>query len=1797
MKYKSVLVGIVILISLSISAQKSGVQPDSLTLMMELGLYKPMSADDSVRLANLPELKLPDAYSGPAAPLLPPIVDNSEFTYFRPVFQQAGYACGQAAGVGYNFTYEMNRRRDVPGDLPENQYPTHFVWNWMNSGNNYGGVSYLHSFEVLRAVGTPNVESYGGMSAGGEKRWMTGYDDYYDAMHNRIENVYAIRVHTIEGLLTFKNWLNDHLEGTDAGGVGSFYANQPQTWALPQGTPEAGKRVAIGWAPHSSHALTIVGYHDSICWDYNSDGEYTNDIDINGDGVVDIKDWEIGGFKFVNSYGGVPGWGDEGFCYMMYKTVAEKYGEGGIWNNTVHVLNAKEDLEPQLTMKIKIEHNCRKLLKVSVGVAGDPSASAPEYVLGFPILDYQGACLYMQGGSTLEDKTIEFGLDITPLLNYVDSGQEAKFFLFIDEDDPSGTGSGEFKKMSIIDYTNGIEETICADSNISIPNNGNVTVSILGTVLFEDVIISSDQLPAATIYEPYSEQLTAEQGTHPYTWKYKIEYNEVSSIEDFPEITAEELIPNNITEGYAVKILEFPFPFYGKLYDTIYVYTDGFLKFDDQLVTWPYFQDKFLRFRKNKNIGPFFDVNLRMYTSEDHGLWYEGDEEYAIFRWKVAQNDQPSSVVNVAVKLFPDGKIEFYYGNIDLVYSTTWYAGVANGDAVNYQLNSISNSSTIPENHKIEFEPPEYPFEMELSTDGVFSGTPVNEYNSVPVEVVVTDNNNISASKTLSFSTEGLMSSFVIHSGDNDTIEFGETVTLDVMVKNIGSSSVHDANMIINTDDSFTILNDSTENLGTIHANQTNTALGAFSFTVADTVPNEHQILMHSEINANEGDFERDLVFTAYSPIIRTGNISVEDGNNEQLEPGETADLILTLENLGGASLFGIAAFLSSVDPFVTINTAIDTIAALNGNSSQDLTFNVTTSPQTPDGHILFFNLELTPENYPTIYDSIYLNVGFISEDFETADFSKFPWYFGGDGDWTITNFAFEGDFSARSGIIGHLDESILLLDVNVLSDSYISFYKWVSSENNYDLLIFYIDGANMGSWSGSVPWEKSTFPITKGNHTLKWNYKKDINTVGGQDRAQVDNIILPPISNMLITVNAGPNDTICENETHVLDGYVYNAEAIHWETTGSGTFDNDTILNPVYTPGLSDILSNGVVLSLYGENEYGREVGDHKNLFINRFPIVNAGPDTITCEDADIGLSGEVNFTDSSMWTTLGDGSFDFPYSLTATYSPGQLDVENGVVNLILTGFPNAPCEESISDTLILNFSYDPIADAGEDDIVCENGSYILSGSIINSNNSLWVTLGDGSFDDPSLLNATYTPGNQDITTGTAELILIAYALYPCEQEDQDNILLTIEYPPIPYAGEDQTIGYYSSTTLSGSASGGSGDYSWHWTPEAYLIDPEVQNPTTTLLTSTVTYQLVVTDNTTGCLDSDEVIVNIEGTPFEILVTADPEDICLGDMTQLFVNVDGNTGPYTYSWTSDPEGFDSDIQDPIAYPEETTTFYVVVTDSKDSDVEGFVTVEVFPPPTVDAGEDDFICENESFTLNSSATNYSSITWTTSGDGSFDDNTILNPVYTPGENDIIYSNVQLTILCGAVLPCAEAVSDNLVLGFNPTPEVTFADLPDFCNNDPPYLLVEGNPTGGIYDGNGVIDGYFYPEIAGFGEHTLTYTYTDNNSCSAIAEQIAFVDECTGIGEINNILSIQIIPNPNDGRFSLHINSRLTGEYQLTIIDTYDRKAHDENLYLLEGENKFPIWLDNLKGLYVLIIQNENQTFYKKILIQ
>lgn len=176
------------------------------------------------------------------------------------------------------------------------------------------------------------------------------------------------------------------------------------------------------------------------------------------------------------------------------------------------------------------------------------------------------------------------------------------------------------------------------------------------------------------------------------------------------------------------------------------------------------------------------------------------------------------------------------------------------------------------------------------------------------------------------------------------------------------------------------------------------------------------------------------------------------------------------------------------------------------------------------------------------------------------------------------------------------------------------------------------------------------------------------------------------------------------------------------------------------------------------------------------------------------------------------------------------------------------------------------------------------------------------------------------------------------------DTLGILIQIPPEASAGADQVIEYQTATQLDGSATGGSGTYSYYWMPDQLLVDPASEDPQTIALESSVQFILTVTDELSGCTATDQMIVTVTGGPLSVTASADPELVCPGAASQLLALGSGGSGNYSYSWSSDPAGFSASIANPIVNPEVSTTYLVELSDGGDIATDS-ASVSVNPLP------------------------------------------------------------------------------------------------------------------------------------------------------------------------------------------------------------------------------------------------------------
>lgn len=178
---------------------------------------------------------------------------------------------------------------------------------------------------------------------------------------------------------------------------------------------------------------------------------------------------------------------------------------------------------------------------------------------------------------------------------------------------------------------------------------------------------------------------------------------------------------------------------------------------------------------------------------------------------------------------------------------------------------------------------------------------------------------------------------------------------------------------------------------------------------------------------------------------------------------------------------------------------------------------------------------------------------------------------------------------------------------------------------------------------------------------------------------------------------------------------------------------------------------------------------------------------------------------------------------------------------------------------------------------------------------------------------------------------------------------------------------------------------------------------------------------------DNSELIVPVtmHVTNIAINVTAEKDSLCYGGSTTLHANATGGSGSYTYSWTSDPEGFTSAEPDPLVTPLVTTTYFVELTDGGIT-IQDEITIVVVNLPVINLGPDVSECEGGQAVLDAGP-GFATYLWST---GQTDQSiTIANP-------DVYWVEVANDFGC--------ANRDSIVFSINPLPVINLGADQNFC---------------------------------------------------------------------------------------------------------------------------------------------------------
>ncbi len=431
--------------------------------------------------------------------------------------------------------------------------------------------------------------------------------------------------------------------------------------------------------------------------------------------------------------------------------------------------------------------------------------------------------------------------------------------------------------------------------------------------------------------------------------------------------------------------------------------------------------------------------------------------------------------------------------------------------------------------------------------------------------------------------------------GNNNQVpEFGEPLSVDLAFDNYGNADAVNAISTLSTNDPYVTIPLNTHTWPLIASNGSASVSNAFTIQVNDYIPDMHNTYFTITTQADTSTFTSGFNVIVYAPKLVNGLVTIDDttaGNgNGQIDPGETIYITVPTTNTGHCNSADVIAQMFVFGNYITSNSLPQNLGALAPGETANATFSFTVNANAVNG--TSFSLYLTATSGP--YNSISNLTPFIGpqlEDFETGNFLKFNWRMKGAKPWKISQTTiYEGLNGAVSGAINNSQQSEMYIDGQVLSNDTISFYRKVSSESGYDYLRFYVDGNELGSWSGNKDWARVKYPIPAGTHRFSWVYEKDEATMAGQDAAWVDYIKFPPFSPILtgaLTVNALASPAaICAGDPSQLYIFATGGTGVYsYNWSPSATLNNASIFNPIATPAETTTYNVFVSSSFFSAN------------------------------------------------------------------------------------------------------------------------------------------------------------------------------------------------------------------------------------------------------------------------------------------------------------------------------------------------------------------------------------------------------------------------------------------------------------------------------------------------------------------------------------------------------------------------------------------------------------------------------------
>lgn len=768
-------------------------------------------------------------------------------------------------------------------------------------------------------------------------------------------------------------------------------------------------------------------------------------------------------------------------------------------------------------------------------------------------------------------------------------------------------------------------------------------------------------------------------------------------------------------------------------------------------------------------------------------------------------------------------------------------------------INTVSHMPILPiglDVYEVEAEPGSY---VAISKDGILHGaalvdpsgvvevsiTPV--LSSGMVDIVVTKPQSIPYQ--VQVPAAALEGPYVVLDGytisdpngnNNGMADYGESIGVNVTLKNVGADPSGVITATITGSDNFVTLTSSpNQTFGVIVNGETVTVNNAYSFSIADFVPNQHKASFLMSITDGSDTWTSNLRITVNAPELSISTEFIIDdsqtGNNDGiLDPGESAFIKLSITNTGSSDISNINITGISTDALLVMNTQEVNVASLAAGASAEIAFSVTADASSPIGYPV--NIDFSAAGGPagayTASRTIMVVIGLIPEYNMTNG--------------TVTTcvglFYDSGGPNASYNNNENLIMTFLPANPNaMIRATFLSF----DTESGYDKLFVYNGpDANSPQVPGS-PFQGTASPGTitamnaSGALTFKFTSDGSVNRPGWE--AEI--ICYIPNAPPACATNPSP----ANGATNVMV-----STTITWASADATMFD------VYFGPSINPPFVNTV-----NTNSFSPTMVPNTTYYWKIVPRNAVGP-AVGCP--------VWSFSTGDPVYLMGNGSFEVSNGM--FYDSGGQNANYGNSENYTMTFQPCVSDYQLKFTF-LSFE----TESNYDFLYIYNGPDINSPQITGSPFHGTASPGVITSTHPTgALTFRFTSDGSVNRTGWAASFLCAgpLAAFPSSN-------------PV-------TLCDGNSAQLYANAVGGTGTYTYSWTPAVGLNNPTVPNPIASP-EATTTYSVTVSDGSTNASGNYNLILN----PLPVISIGNDTIICVNHAIVLDASIPNGM---SYFWS-----------------------------------------------------------------------------------------------------------------------------------------------------------------------------------------------------------------------------------------------------------------------------------------------------------